>query len=342
MRRFRKFVLAACLGTVALSLTAQVQAGTIDDTKARGTVRCGVSTASPGFAYTDAQGVWRGFNIDICRAIAAAILGDSQKFEATVLPPVQNFTTLATGGVDILISNLTWTYNRDNGGGFEFTQVMFYDGQGFAVPKSSGVKSVADLKGASICVAQGTTTELNIGDYFSTHKIPYKIVTYSDWDAVRVAYDQGRCDAWSLDRSGLAARMQALSRPDQHMLLPDTISKEPLGPVVRQSDPQWTHLVKWVGFAIITADELGITSANVDEMKRSSQSPEVKRLLGVGDNLGQKMNVSQEWAYNVIKQVGNYSEIYERNVGENTPLRLSRGLNKLWKDGGLMIAPPFR
>jgi general L-amino acid transport system substrate-binding protein len=219
---------------------------------------------------------------------------------------------------------------------------LFYDGQGFVVPKASGVAHVADLKGASICVAQGTTTELNIADYFTTHQIPYKILTYSDWDAVRVAYDQGRCDAWSLDRSGLAARMQALSHPDDHILLPDTISKEPLGPVMRQGDDQWSHLVRWVVFATIAAEELGVNSSNVDEMKGNSQNPEVKRLLGVGDNLGQKMGVGQDWAYNVIKQIGNYGEIYERNVGEKTPLRISRGLNNLWTNGGLLYAPPFR
>ena len=332
----------AGLALGAALLAPPAAAGTLDDVKARGHVRCGISTASPGFAYTDNQGALRGFNVDWCRAVAAAIFGDPTKIEATVLTPTTNFATLSAGGVDMLISNLTWTFNRDNGGGFEFTQVVFYDGQGFAVPKASGVKSVADLKGASICVAQGTTTELNVGDYFTTHNMAYKIVTYGDWDAVRVAYDQGRCDAWSLDRSGLAARMQALSKPEDHILLPDTISKEPLGPVVRQNDAQWSHLVKWAIYAAIAGEELGVDSKNVDELKKSTANPEVKRLLGVGDDLGQKMGVSADWAYNVIKKVGNYGEVYERNVGEKTPLRLARGLNNLWKNGGLIIAPPFR
>jgi general L-amino acid transport system substrate-binding protein len=335
-------ILSLAGAALVASLALPAAAGTLDDVKARGTVRCGISTASPGFAYTDNQGSLRGFNVDWCRAVAAAIFGDPAKIEATVLTPTTNFATLSAGGVDMLISNLTWTFNRDNGGGFEFTQVVFYDGQGFAVPKASGVKSVADLKGASICVAQGTTTELNVGDYFTTHNMAYKIVTYGDWDAVRVAYDQGRCDAWSLDRSGLAARMQALSKPEDHVLLPDTISKEPLGPVVRQNDAQWSHLVKWAIYAAIAAEELGVDSANVDEMKKGSNNPEVKRLLGVGDDLGQKMGVSADWVYNVVKKVGNYGELYERNVGEKTPLRLARGLNNLWKNGGLIIAPPFR
>ena len=284
----------------------------------------------------------RGFDVDLCRAIAAAVLGDASKYEVTPLGLRDAFTTLATGGVDVLTHRLTWTFNRDNGTGLEFVQAMFYDGQGFYVRKSSGVKSVKDLDGATICVAQGSTTELNIADYFRTHKLQYKIATFADLDEARNAYDAGRCDAWSNDKGGLAARGLGLKDPSANMILPETISKEPIGPLVRTGDDAWMHVVRWTLAAVIAGEELGVTSANVDEMRSSSTNPEVKRLLGVGDDLGQKLGLSADWSYRIIKQVGNYGEIYDRNVGEKTPLAIPRGLNALWRDGGLIIAPPFR
>ena len=284
----------------------------------------------------------RGFDIDLCRAIAASVLGDAAKYEVTPLGLRDAFTTLATGGVDVLTHRLTWTFNRDNGTGLEFVQAMFYDGQGFYVRKSSGVKSVKDLDGATICVAQGSTTELNIADYFRTHKLQYKIATFADLDEARNAYDAGRCDAWSNDKGGLAARGLGLKDPSANMILPETISKEPIGPLVRTGDDAWMHVVRWTLAAVIAGEELGVTSANVDEMRSSSTNPEVKRLLGVGDDLGQKLGLSADWSYRIIKQVGNYGEIYDRNVGEKTPLAIPRGLNALWRDGGLIIAPPFR
>lgn len=343
MKVFQTALYAALGVTAMLSATAVgAQAATLDDVKAHGAVKCGVPGPTPGFAYTDDNGVAKGFNVDLCRAVAAAVFGDASKFETTILGPTQNLTTLAAGGIDLLVSNITWTITRDNGAGNEFTQVTFYDGQGFIVPKALGVTSVEDLEGATICVAQGTTTELNVADYFTAHDMKYNLLTFADWDAVRVAYDQGRCDAWSLDRSGLAARMLSLSNPDDHVILPETISKEPLGPVVRQGDDQWSHIVKWSIYAMISAEELGVTSQNVDDELANSKTAEVKRLLGADGDIGPKLGLSKDWAYNIIKNVGNYGESYERNVGEQSPLHLSRGLNRLWTDGGLIIAPAFR
>ncbi|SDR57293.1 general L-amino acid transport system substrate-binding protein [Rhizobiales bacterium GAS191] len=339
MKALSRLIIA---GAGLLLAASTALAGTLEDVKARGVLRCGVAPASAGFAAKDAQGVLRGFDVDTCRAIATAVLGDPSKYEVTPLGLRDAFTTLATGGVDVLTHRLTWTFNRDNGTGLEFVQAMFYDGQGFYVRKASGVKSVKDLDGATICVAQGSTTELNIADYFRTHKLQYKIATFADLDEARNAYDAGRCDAWSNDKGGLAARGLGLKDPSAHMLLPETISKEPIGPLVRMGDSAWMHVVRWTMAAVIGGEELGVTSANVDEMRTSSTNPEVKRLLGVGDDLGQKLGLSADWSYRVIKQVGNYGEIYDRNVGEKTPLAIPRGLNALWRDGGLMIAPPFR
>ncbi|MBF9235286.1 amino acid ABC transporter substrate-binding protein [Microvirga alba] len=317
-------------------------AGTLADVKARGVVRCGIGPNNPGFAFRDNQGNQRGFDIDFCRAIAAAIFGDPNKSEFHVVEPRDAFTVLTTGGVDVLTHRFTWTFNRDNGGGAEFTQALFYDGQAFMVRKSLGLKSVKDLNGATICAAQGTTTELNVADYFRQHNLTYKIVTFNGTDATRLAYDEGRCDAWTNDRGSLASRGQALKDPSQHAILPETISKEPVGPVVRDSDTQWAHLVRSVGFATVAAEELGLSSANVDEHAKTSTNPEVKRLLGVSDDLGQKLGLQPTWARSIIKLVGNYGEIFDRNLGANSPLNLSRGLNALWTNGGLLFSPPFR
>jgi general L-amino acid transport system substrate-binding protein len=334
--------MVAVLALVAALAAAPASAATLDDVKARGTLRCGVAPNAPGFAAKDAQGVMRGFDIDFCRAIAAAVLGDAKKHETQPLGLRDGFTTLTTGGVDVLTHRFTWTYNRDNGTGLAFVGVYFYDGQGFVAKKSAGLKSVNELNGATICVAQGSTSELNIADYFRTKKLQYKIATFADLDEARNAYEAGRCDAWSNDRGTLAARSLGLKNRADHVLLPETISKEPIGPMVRAGDAGWMHVVRWTLYATIAAEELGITSANVDELKASSTDPEVKRLLGVGDDLGQKMGLSADWAYRIVKEVGNYGEIYERHVGEKTSLGIGRGLNALWRNGGLIIAPPFR
>jgi len=338
----RAAALAVCASAALFTFATAASAGTLEDVKARGVLRCGVAPNSPGFAAKDAQGNYRGFDIDFCHAIAAAIFGDAKKIEVSPLGLRDGFATLAAGGVDVLTHRLTWTFNRDNGTGVQTVAIVFYDGQGFIVRKSANLKSVKDLAGATICVAQGTTTELNIADYFRSRKIPYKLATFADLDEARNAYEAGRCDAWSNDRGSLAARSQAFKNRAEHMMLPETISKEPIGPIVRNGDDAWFHLVRWSVAAIIAAEELGITSANVDEMRQPTSSPEVKRLLGVGDNLGQKLGLSGDWAYNIIKQVGNYGEIFERNIGEKTPLQLPRGLNAQWTDGGLLQAPPFR
>jgi len=325
-----------------LAVTAVARAGTLEDIRARGTVRCGLVPANPGFAAPDNQGVLNGFDVDFCHAIAAAVLGDDSKILAAPVQPRDALTVLATGGTDVLTHRLTWTFNRDNGTGVEFTAINFYDGQGFIVRKSLGVKSLKELSGASICVTQGTTTELNVADYFKSHDMTYKIVTFNELDAAIRAYDEGRCDAYTNDRSALASRRTGLKAPGDHDILPETISKEPISPLVRQNDAQWAHIVKWTIFATITAEELCLTQANVDEQKATATNPEVKRLLGVGDDLGQKLGLSADWAYRIVKQVGNYAEIFNRNVGNASPIKLTRGANVLWRDGGMIYAPPFR
>jgi general L-amino acid transport system substrate-binding protein len=338
----RAAALAVCATAAFFTLFAAASAGTLEDVKARGVLRCGVAPNSPGFASKDAQGHYRGFDVDFCHAIAAAVLGDAKKIELLPLGLRDGFTTLASGGVDVLTHRFTWTFNRDNGTGIQTVIVVFYDGQGFIVRKSANLKSVKDLNGATICVAQGTTTELNIADYFRARKLTYKLATFADLDEARNAYESGRCDAWSNDRGSLAARSQSFKNRADHMMLPETISKEPIGPMVRTGDDAWFHIVRWSVAVVIAAEEFGVTSANVDQMRQPSSGPEIKRLLGVGDDLGQKLGLSADWAYNIIKQVGNYGEFFERNVGEKTPLQLPRGLNALWTDGGLLQAPPFR
>lgn len=334
---------AAFAAVLPLAVPAlPANAATLDDVKQRGVLTCGTAPNIPGFAFTDDKNNRVGFDIDLCRALAAAVFGDATKIKLTPLGPRDAFTTLQSGAVDILTHRFTWTYNRDAGSGLNFTRVMFFDGQGFMVRKKANVKSVKELGGASICVAQGTTSELNIADYFRANNMKYTIVTFADLDEARRSYDEGRCDAWSNDRASLAARGLGLKVRDEHLILPETISKEPISPMVRQGDDQWADIARWTFDALLAAEELGVTSANVDDMKAKSENPEIKRLLGVTDDLGQKNGLTAAWAYNAIKQVGNYAEIFERNVGSKTKLGLGRGANALWTNGGLLIAPPFR
>jgi general L-amino acid transport system substrate-binding protein len=338
----RKLLGALSLVVVAVLGLAAAQASTLDDVKQRGKLVCGVAPNIAGFAFTDDKGVVRGFDVEFCRALAAAVLGDPDKIELKPFQPRDAFPQLQNGAVDIITGRFTWTFTRENGTGMSFVMIYNYDGQGFMVRKSSGLKSATELNGATICIGQGTTTELNIADYFRAHKLTYQIVSFAELDETRAAYESGRCDAWSNDRNSLAARGLLLKNRDEHVILPESISKEPIAPIVRKNDPQWLDIARWTFNALITAEELGITQANIDDQKAKSESPEVRRLLGAIDNLGSKMGLADDFAYRAIKAVGNYAEIFDRYIGPKTPLGLDRGLNRLWKDGGLLYSPPYR
>ena len=338
----KKTTIALAVIAAALTIGPQVAtAGTLDDVKSRGVLRCVVSTGVPGFAYPDASGAWKGFDIDFCRATAAAVLGDASKIKAVTATGKTRFTKLNAGEGDVLWRNTTITFSRDVGVKLRFHGVNYYDGQGFLVKKALGVKSAKELNGASVCIQTGTTTELNLADYFHANGMKYEAVTIETNDEARQNYTSGRCDVYTTDASGLAATRSTFSDPQNHIVLPEIISKEPLGPATRHGDDQWSDIITWVLNATITAEEKGITQANVDKMK-SSKDPEVLRLLGVEGSQGKELGLSNDWAYNIIKSVGNYGEIFERNIGVNTPIGLPRGLNALWTKGGLQYSPPFR
>ena len=336
--KITKIVLAA--GVASLVSTAAF-AGTLEDVKARGVLRCVVSTGIAGFAYPDANGVWKGFDIDFCRATAAAVLGDSGKIKTVSSTGKTRFTLLNSGEGDVLWRNTTVTFSRDVGVKLRFHGINYYDGQGFMVNKALGVKSAAELDGASICIQTGTTTELNLADYFHANGMKYEAVPIETNDEARQNYISGRCDVYTTDASGLASTRSTFTDPENHIVLPEIISKEPLGPATRHGDDQWSDIITWVLNATITAEEKGVTSANIDSMK-SSKDPEILRLLGVEGNQGEELGLSKDWAYNMIKSVGNYGEIFERNIGVKTPIGLERGLNALWTNGGLQYSPPFR
>ena len=336
-----KSTLIASAAVIAMGVVSGAQAGTLEDVQSRGTLRCVVSTGIAGFAQPDANGVWGGFDIDFCRATAAAVLGDASKIEAVTSTGKTRFTKLNAGEGDVLWRNTTITFSRDVGVKLRFHGVNYYDGQGFMVNKRLGISSAKELDGASVCIQTGTTTELNLADYFSSNGMKYEPVTIETNDEARQNYEANRCDVYTTDASGLASTRSALPNPDAHMVLPEIISKEPLGPATRHGDDQWSDIITWVLNATITAEELGVTSANVDQQK-SSNNPEVRRLLGVDGSQGSELGLSNDWAYEIIKQIGNYGEIFERNIGVNTPLGIARGLNALWTDGGLIYSPPFR
>jgi len=333
-------IVAAAAALVAGSHSAYA-GETFDAVKARGYVQCGVNTALAGFSAPDSEGNWTGLDVDTCRAISAAMFGDAQANRFTPLSAQQRFTALQSGEIDVLMRNTTWTLTRDTALGLNFAGVTFYDGQGFMIPSDYGVTSAYELEGATICVQPGTTTELNLADFFRANGMEFQPVVIEKLSEVTGAYFSGRCDVYTTDSSGLAATRAVAADPSAHMILPELISKEPLGPVVRHGDDQWFDVVKWTVFAMIEAEEKGVTSANVDEML-SSTDPTIQRLLGESGSMGANLGLDPRWAYNIIKQVGNYGEVFERNVGPDTPLGLSRGLNALWTKGGLMYAMPIR
>jgi general L-amino acid transport system substrate-binding protein len=340
-----KKLLTGAVGAAILALgAAAAQAGTLDDVKAKGFVQCGVNGSNlAGFGAQDSAGNWSGLDVDLCRAVAAAVFGDATKVKYTPLSAKDRFPALQSGEVDMLARNTTWTVSRDSQLGFDFRAVNYYDGQGFMVPKKLEVKSALELSGAAVCVQSGTTTELNLADYFKANNLEYKPVVFEKQEEVDAAYQAGRCDVYTTDQSGLYSIRLSLSNPDDHVILPEIISKEPLGPGVRQNDSKWFDVVTWAHYAMVAAEEFGITQANVDEMK-SSANPDIKRFLGeeADQTIGKDLGVDEKWAYNIVKQVGNYGESFERNVGEGSNLKIKRGINALWTKGGLQYAPPIR
>lgn len=337
-----KDVRSLCLGAaVVVATLATASASTLDDVKARGTLNCGSSGQLPGFSLPDAQGVWQGFDVDYCRAIAAAIFNDPTKVKFVPLSAKDRFTALQSGDIDVLSRNTTWTSSRDTQLGLNATATNYFDGQGFIVRKSLKVNSALELNDAAICVQQGTTTELNLADYFRANKMRLKSVTFNTLDESLKAYDTGRCDSYTTDASQLYAVRLKLAKPEDHVVLPEIVSKEPLGPFVRHGDDQWFDIVKWVHFALVNAEELNITKANVDEQVKSD-NPEIKRLLGTEGNYGEQFGLTKDWVVRIVKAVGNYSEVFERNLGQGSPLKITRGINALWTKGGLQYAPPVR
>ena len=317
------------------------QTNTLDTVKGRGQLQCGVSTGLAGFGAPNDAGQWQGLDVDICRAVSAAVFKNVDKIKFVPLTAKERFTALQSGEIDLLSRNTTWTMSRDTAAGLNFTGISYYDGQGFMVKRTLDVVSAKELSGASICVQTGTTTELNLADYFRSNKIEYNPVVFEKLSEALAAYNAGRCDAFTTDVSQLYSIRLTLGNANDHIVLPEIISKEPLGPVVRQGDPRWANIVRWTLFAMINAEELGVTQGNVDQMK-ASKNPSVRRLLGVEGEYGAAVGLDNDWAYQIIKLVGNYGESFDRNVGAGSPLGIARGQNALWRDGGLQYAPPIR
>ncbi len=336
------FKLIAPAAVFAVAFAAQsASAQTLKTVKDRGSLNCGSNGTLAGFGLPDAQGQWTGLDVDYCKAIAAAIFGDPKKVKFVPLSAKDRFTALQSGEVDVLARNTTWSSSRDTSLGLNFVGVNYYDGQGFIVRKALKVNSALELAGASVCVQQGTTTELNLSDYFRANNMQVKTVTFATANEAVKAYDAGRCDAYTTDASGLYAERLKLANSADHIVLPEIISKEPLGPAVRHGDDQWFDIAKWTFFALINAEELNITQKNVDEMLKST-NPDVKRFVGTEGNYGEQLGLPKDWAVQIVKAVGNYGEVFDRNVGANSPLKIERGLNKLWNKGGIQYAPPIR
>ncbi len=336
-----KTILFSTIAAVAMTAASFASAATLDSVKQKGFLTCGANTGLAGFGLPDDKGQWTGLDVDYCRAIAAAVFGDPTKTKYIPLNAKDRFTALQSGEVDVLVRNTTWTATRDSAQGLIFGATNFYDGQGFMVRKKLGVASAKDLNGASVCVQQGTTTELNLSDYFRTNGMKYDSVAFAGEDETLRAYESGRCDAFTTDSSGLYAERLRLTDPDENIVLPEIISKEPLASVVRQGDDQWLNVVRWTHYAMVSAEELGVTSKNVDDMLKS-ENPDIRRLLGVEGDIGTGFGLPKDWAYKIIKTVGNYGEVFDANVGEGSKLKIKRGLNALWNKGGLQYAPPVR
>ena len=338
-----KTVFFGALTFAGVAAASMASAATLDDVKARGTLNCGVTTGLVGFASPDENGVWNGFDVGICRAVAAAIFGDSDAVEFVPTTGKTRFTALASGEIDLLARNTTWTFSRDVDLKFEFVGVNYYDGQGFMVPSNLGVTSATELDGATVCIQTGTTTELNLADFFRSNGISYEPVPIETNAEAQQQYLAGACDVYTTDASGLAATRASFEAPGDHILLPEIISKEPLGPLVRHGDNEFADIARWTLNALITAEELGVTSANIEELSAApTNNPEVNRLLGTEGELGAMLGLEADWAKNAIAVGGNYAELFENNIGENTPIGLARGLNAQWTQGGLLYSPPFR
>ncbi len=335
-----KFVAPTALA-LAVATTSALAGPTLDQVKKRGQLVCGVNPGIAGFGLPDDKGNWTGFDVEFCRAVASAIFNDPTKIRFVALSAKDRFTALQSGEIDLLSRNTTWTQSREVGQGLEFGAITYYDGQGFMVRKKLNVSSALELSGASICVQQGTTTELNLADFYRTHNMKYESIVFATADEAIKAYDSGRCDSFTTDMSQLYSVRTKLGAPDDHVILPEVISKEPLGPAVRQGDDQWYNLVKWTHYAMVGAEEAGVTTANVDD-KMKDPNPDIKRLLGSEGNFGEGLGLTPDWAYRIIKNVGNYGEVFDRNVGEGSKLKIKRGINALWTNHGLQYPPPIR
>jgi len=338
-----KSTLAVLTTAAVLGISSFAQAGaTLDAVKKKGYVQCGISDGLPGFSYADAKGNYLGIDVDVCRAVAAAVFGDASKVKFSPLTAKERFTALQSGEVDVLSRNSTWTSSRDAAMGLNFTGVTYYDGQGFLVNKKLGVSSAKELDGATVCIQAGTTTELNLADYFRANGLKYTPITYDTSDESAKSLESSRCDVLTSDQSQLYAQRIKLAAPNEFVVLPEVISKEPLGPAVRQGDEEWFDIVRWSLYAMVNAEELGITSKNVEEMAKSTKNPDIARLLGTEGEFGKDLKLPKDWAVQIVKQVGNYAEIFDRNIGAGSELKIERGLNALWNKGGLQYAPPVR
>jgi len=331
----------AIIATAVISISPASAGPTLDAVRARGTLNCGVNLGLAGFSAPDDKGDWTGLDADFCRAVAAAIFGDKPKIKFVPLAAKERFTALQSGEIDLLSRNTTWTMSRDTTQGLTFSVVNYYDGQGFMVKKAAGIASAKDLKGATVCVQSGTTTELNLADYFRTNNLDYRVIVFEKQDESLAAYNAGRCDAFTTDASGLYAERLKLGAVDDHIVLPEIISKEPLGPAVRQGDEQWSNIIRWTQFALVGAEELGLTQANVSDQANAA-NPEIRRFVGAEGDFGKGIGLQKDWAVQVVRAVGNYGESFERNLGSGSRIKIARGLNRLWTQGGLQYAPPIR